>query len=116
MNAPRPPSAYRTAAQEDRCAARSSIMIPAMLRASGGRSFQTSLCDLSLAGFAASSINRMHTGSICWLSLPGLESLQAEVIWWNNGLVGCGFTTLLSPVVYDNLIDRWRASDPFQPL
>ena len=67
---------YAIAAQEDRCAARTKLTIPATLRASGGRAFQTVVHDLSISGFSASSINRMHESQVVWLSLPGLESLQ----------------------------------------
>lgn len=83
-------------------------MIPAQLRAAGGRAFQTVVNDLSLSGFAAAAIGRMHPGSICWLTLPGLESLQADIVWWENGLVGGAFTSLLSPIVHDTMIARYR--------
>lgn len=114
MDALRPPP--MTAALDDRCTPRLQIKIPATLRASAGRTFQTSICDLTIAGFSASSFNRMNEGAVCWLSLPGLETLQAEVVWWNRSLVGCSFTTMLNPLVYENLIERWRISKPFLPL
>lgn len=99
---------YDIAAQEDRSAPRTRIMIPAQLRASGMRPFQTVVNDLSLSGFSATAVNRMHAGAICWLTLPGLESLQAEVVWWENGLTGCAFANLLSPIVHDNILARYR--------
>ncbi len=99
---------YAIAAQEDRSAPRTRIAIPASLRASGAKAFQTVVHDLSLSGFSCSSINRMHPGTVCWLQLPGLESLQGEVIWWNNSLVGCAFHQLLSPIVHDNIIARFQ--------
>jgi len=101
---------YRLAAQEDRCAPRTRIAIPASLRPSGSKGFQTVVQDLSLSGFSAMAINRLHAGNLCWLTIPGLESLQAEVIWWNNGLVGCAFSQLLSPIVHDNLLARWSGN------
>ena len=52
---------YDKAAQEDRCAPRARVGIPATLRASGGRSFHTVVHDLSLAGFCASAVNRLAT-------------------------------------------------------
>ena len=107
---------YAVAAQEDRSAPRTRIAIPASLRASGARPFQTVVHDLSLSGFSCSSINRMHVGTICWLQLPGLESLQAEVVWWNNSLVGCAFHSLLSPVVHDNIIARFRGDQVFRMI
>jgi PilZ domain len=105
---------YIAAAQEDRSAPRTRIAIPAGLRMSGSKSFQTVVNDLSLSGFSAMSINRIHDGTICWLTLPGLESQQAEVVWWNNGLVGCAFAQLLSPIVHDNLLTRFRGDGVFR--
>ena len=104
---PHDSDAYRKAAQEDRCAPRTRLTIPATLRASGGRAFQSVVNDLSISGFSAASINRMHEGQICWLTLPGLEALQAEVVWWDNCIVGCGFSELLSPIVHDNILQRY---------
>lgn len=98
---------YIYAAQEDRCSPRTRISIPATLRASGAKGFQTVVHDLSISGFSCAAINRLHPRTVCWITLPGLESLQAEVVWWNNSLVGCAFHQLLSPVVHDNLLARF---------
>ncbi len=105
---------YEVAAQEDRCAPRTKIVIPAQLRVSGMRSFQTVVHDLSLSGFSATAVTRMHSGALCWLSLPGLESLQAEVVWWENGLTGCAFSNLLSPIVHDNILARYRGDGTYR--
>ena len=105
---------YEVAAQEDRCAPRTRISIPATLRASGGRSFSTIVHDLSLGGVCASASNRRPPGPSCWLQLPGLESLQSEVIWWNNSLIGCAFQNLLSPIVHDNILARWQPETIFR--
>jgi len=102
------PIRYSIAAQEDRSAPRTRIAIPAQLRQSGGRAFQTVVHDLSLSGFSVAAVNRMQPGSICWLTMPDLESLQAEVVWWDRGIAGCAFTNLLSPIVHDNIIARYR--------
>ncbi|OYX66377.1 MAG: pilus assembly protein PilZ [Sphingomonadales bacterium 32-64-17] len=99
---------YYLAAQEDRSAERVQLMIPAQLRVPGARAFQTVVKDISLSGFAATAINRMHPGSLCWLSLPDLETQQAEVIWWEDALVGCAFVNLLSPIVHDTILARYR--------
>lgn len=101
---------YELAAQEDRCAPRTRLAIPAQLRASGGRAFQTVVNDLSISGFSAAAINRMHQGQVCWITLPGLESLQAQVVWWDNSLVGCAFEHLLNPIVHDGILHRYAPS------
>lgn len=107
---------YFIAAQEDRSAPRTRISIPATLRMSGGRGFQTVVHDLSVSGFCAATVNRIHPGTVCWLTLPGIEALQGEVVWWDNSLSGCAFDKLLSPIVHDNILTRWRADAPFRPL
>jgi hypothetical protein len=104
------PVRYEIAAQEDRSGPRTKLMIPCQLRASGGRAFQSVVNDLSISGFSAGAINRMHAGQMCWITLPGLESLQAEVIWWDNSQVGCAFSELLSPIVHDNIVSRYLGS------
>jgi hypothetical protein len=106
---------YSRAAQEDRCAPRTRISIPASLRPSGSKGFQTVVHDLSISGFSAMAINQIHVGTVCWLTMPGLESLQSRVIWWNNGLVGCAFENLLSPIIHDNLTARWQGTGVYRP-
>lgn len=107
---------YTYAAQEDRSAPRTRISIPAALRASGGRSFQTVVHDLSLSGFCAMAINRLSPGTLCWLTMQGMESMEAEVVWWNNSLVGCAFHQLLNPIIHDNIVTRWRADTVFRSI
>ena len=109
-------SRYEVVSQEDRCAPRTRIAIPAMLRPSGGRSFHTQVLDLSLGGFSAQCVNRMHPGSLTWLTLPGLESLQGEVVWWQDNIVGCAFQNLLSPIVHDNILARFRGDGVFRTV
>ena len=107
---------YAMAAQEDRSAPRTRISIPAALRPSGSRGFQTVVQDLSLSGFSAMAINRLHPGTLVWLSIQGMESMEAQVIWWNNSLVGCAFSQLLNPIIHDNLLERWRSNGMFRPV
>jgi hypothetical protein len=107
---------YLLAAQEDRSAPRTRIAIPATMRISGGRGFQTVVHDLSLSGFCAAAVNRTHPGMVCWLTLPGLEALQGEVIWWDNSLAGCAFNNMLSPIVHDNILARWGGTKITRPV
>jgi hypothetical protein len=109
-------NSYQLSAQEDRCAPRTKLTIPATLRASGGRAFQSVVHDLSIAGFSAASINRMHEGQICWLTLPGLESLQGQVVWWDNCIVGVAFQELLSPIIHDNVLLRYSSTGVYRPM
>ena len=98
---------YQTAAQEDRCAPRMPITIPGKLRASGDRAIPVEVTDLSLAGFACEALTRMPPGTVCWLTLPGLGSLQAEIAWNNRVMIGCSFVNMLSQPVLDSLLARY---------
>ncbi|MEW9853662.1 PilZ domain-containing protein [Novosphingobium sp. M1R2S20] len=105
---------YAFAAQEDRSAPRTKLSLPATLRPAGGRRFQTVVRDLSLSGFSATAISRLPVGGICWLTMPGMESMQARVVWWEQGLVGCAFERLLSPVIHETILTRWRGVSLYQ--
>src|ERR1700712_1290579 len=89
----KPNDAYSIAAQEDRSAPRFTLAIDATLRPSGATGFKTVVTDLSLSGFAVRAITNMHKGTLCWLTLPGLSSLQSEVVWNDGNTVGCAFAT-----------------------
>jgi hypothetical protein len=97
-------NAYATAAQEDRCAPRVKLELPAMLRPSGAQAFATTVVDLSLGGFAAKAVTGMHAGTLCWLSVGPLKGLQAEVVWNDGQNVGCAFANLLNPAVFESLV------------
>ncbi|WP_370177043.1 PilZ domain-containing protein [Alteriqipengyuania sp.] len=99
---------YANAAQEDRCAPRTKIAIPSQLRVSGSRAFKTVVHDLSLAGFSASSIGRLQADQICWLTLPGLQSIQGRIVWWDRSIAGAAFDDLLSQAVLEDILSRWE--------
>ncbi len=97
--------AYVRASQEDRCAPRMKIEIPAMLRPSGANGFPTTIVDLSLGGFAAKAVTGMRAGALCWLSIGSCKGLQAEVVWNDGTNIGCAFADLLNPAVFDSIVN-----------
>lgn len=99
---------YAHAAQEDRSAPRIKIEIPAQMRPSGFTGFKVVVRDLSLSGFAAEALTGMKPGTRIWLSLPGLNGLQGEIVWNDGTMVGCSFTNLLNPAVYEAIIQKYR--------
>lgn len=96
---------YAQAAQEDRCAPRIVLNIPAMLRPSGNSPFATTLVDLSLGGFAAQAVTGIRAGSLCWLTVGPFKGLQAEVVWNDGHVVGCSFANLLNPAVFNMIVN-----------
>ena len=103
---------YDIAALEDRSAPRVTMNIPAMLRPSGITGFGVSVTNLSLSGFACEAITGMPPGARCWLALPGLAPLQAEVIWNNGSIVGCAFANLLNRSILDSILNRFGVVVP----
>ncbi len=97
---------YLAVSQEDRCAPRLKLRIPATLRASGGQAFNIMVTDLSIAGFACEAVSGMNKGSICWLTLPSMTGLEAEVEWNTGQYIGSSFRTLLNGAVLDYIIAR----------
>lgn len=106
------PIFYDDAALEDRSAPRIVLNIPAQLRPSGVTGFTVHVTNLSLSGFACEATTGMPAGARCWLSLPGLAPLQAEVIWNNGQTVGCAFSNVLNRSVLDAILNRFGVVVP----
>ena len=103
---------YDDAALEDRSAPRVMLKIPATLRPSGVTGFGVVVTNLSMSGFACEATTGMPVGARCWLALPGLAPLQAEVIWNNGAMVGCAFANLLNRSILDSILNRFGVVVP----
>ena len=99
---------YARAAQEDRCAPRTKIAIPAELRVSGTRRFKTVVHDISIAGFSASAMRRLDPDQAAWLTLPGLQAMACRIVWWDRSIAGAAFDSLIDPAVLDDILGRWQ--------
>jgi hypothetical protein len=97
---------YETATLEDRSAPRYKFQIATQLRPSGVTGFNVTVTNLSRSGFACDAVSGIAIGGRCWLSLPGLAPLQAEVVRNDGRTVGCAFTNFLSQVVLDQIIKQ----------
>lgn len=100
------PGSYEHASQEDRSSPRLRVHIAASLRAAGSRGFATIVRDIGLGGVTASAPNRIEPHTFCWLTLPGFEPIRGEAVWWEAGLVGLAFATLLSDDQFAALVDQ----------
>lgn len=98
---------YEYATQEDRSAPRTRIAIPGYLRSIGGKRLVTTTRDISLSGFSAIAITKLIPGTKCWLTMAGTPALEAEVVWWEGGVVGCAFINVLCAEDLHTLIERW---------
>lgn len=100
---------YAIAAQEDRCAPRQPLSIPARLRLSCSSGFAVEVTDMSLAGFACDALLAVEPGTRCWLTLPELGALEAEVVRHSKHGVGCAFKDLLNLAVLNHYVARYPA-------
>lgn len=107
-------TAYKIAAQEDRCAPRTVLRLGAKLRPSGSPGFDVIVYDLSIGGFSCDAVTGMRPGALCWLTLPGLSALQAEIIWNDGMRVGCAFANLMNEAVLRTLLAKY-APAPVRP-
>ena len=95
---------YQSASQEDRCGVRIPMRLAAKLRASGSPGFEVTVYDLSISGFCCDAVTGMRPDALCWVTLPGLSSLQAKVIWNDGSRVGCAFDHLMNVAVLDRIV------------
>jgi len=105
------PGSYEHASQEDRSAPRLRVHIGATLRPAGGRACDTIIRDLSVGGFTATSPARLEAHNFCWLTIPGFPAMQAEVVWWEAGMIGAAFGSLIDHDVFDAIVTQYRGSD-----
>ncbi|APG63671.1 hypothetical protein LPB140_06665 [Sphingorhabdus lutea] len=91
---------------EDRCVERYNVTIFASLRQTNSKPFDIEICDISRAGFACKGVSGMPKGARCWVRIPMMGGLQAEVIWNTGAKIGCAFTDLLNQAVLQNIITR----------
>jgi hypothetical protein len=54
----------------------------------------------------ASGLLYVPAGAMCVASLPGRLPMLACVVWWQNGLLRCGFTEAIGTVTYDAILKR----------
>jgi hypothetical protein len=105
------PGSYEHAAQEDRSAPRVRVHITASLRVSGARPCETIVRDFAPGGLTVTAPNRIDEHTACWITLPGHEVMRGEVVWWETGIAGIAFATLLDRTVFDAIVERYRGGD-----
>jgi PilZ domain len=96
-----------TSASNIRKYLRSDVRIPAQLAIPGTRRFNATIIDLSASGFRAQTANRLPINGTVYLSIPGLESRQATVLWNLREFYGCEFTQPLHESICAHLSQKF---------
>ena len=89
---------------ELRYALRRTVKMRAHLRDRGQTKFEIDVVDLSMSGFRAETSFTLWPGTVVWLTLPGLASLEAVVAWRDKFKYGCAFAKTLHPAVFDHIV------------
>jgi PilZ domain len=92
---------------DTRRAQRLSIAFPAMLREPGTTKFQVMVKDLSVTGFRCETSFTMYPGSTVWMTIPGLNGLEACVAWKDGFKYGFAFVAPLHVAVFDHVIRQF---------
>ena len=92
--------------RDNRAGARAPFRIAATLRDRASNKFNVHLLDLSTTGFRAEAHPSLDPGALVWLTIPGMQGMEATVMWRKRDIVGCRFNHPLHPAVFDHLVQR----------
>jgi hypothetical protein len=94
--------------QEARKSRRQAISARARFREVGANPYEVQIEDLSATGFRMQSYARPRVGTRIWVSLPGLQPLEAVVRRSDGNFHGCEFINPLHPSVAEHLQAQLR--------
>ena len=78
------------------------------LRQRGLNRLPASIHDVSTGGCRVELTKTVQPGDLMWISLPGLETIQATVRWTDGWIAGVEFERPLHPSVLDIVEKRIR--------
>jgi hypothetical protein len=82
---------------------RGNVRIDAEIREKGAGKQKISVLDLSRSGFRMHCIFLIPADRTVFLTMPGLESMEARIAWHDGDYYGCEFTQRLHEAVYDHV-------------
>ncbi len=74
----------------------------------GTRKAAVRVRDISTLGARIGGVFLVHVDDRFFLTLPGLESIEARVAWVTDFEFGCEFAKPINPVILENLMRRIR--------
>ena len=93
----------RQEGRDGRKASRLPVGFTAKLRERGHSTMDVEVLDLSTSGFRIATLFRVSQGHLVWLSIPGLQPLEAVVRWSAKSEHGCEFVQPLHPAVVTHI-------------
>jgi hypothetical protein len=80
-------------------------------RRAGDHRYRVNILDFSPEGCRMELPVKVSSGDTIWISLPGIESIQAEVCWVKEWTVGVEFSRPLYPSVFEMVRERMRTAE-----
>ncbi len=75
---------------------------------SGARRTLVKINNLSVGGARIAVAHLLREGEQIYLKLPGLEAIEARVIWVNSFEAGCQFARPLHPAMFEAVVRASR--------
>lgn len=97
-----------TAQQWPRRSKRVEVTANVTVRRPGQPNFQVRAFDISPEGCKIEFIERPREGDKIWVKFDGLETLEAEVCWVEDFVMGANFAKPMHPAVFDMMVDRFN--------
>lgn len=80
------------------------VVMRARMRNRTAAKFDIRVLDMSVSGFRAEAHYGLDVGDHVWITLPGLQGLEANIAWRRKDVIGGRFSQPLHPAVLDHLI------------
>ena len=98
------------APDEHRNTMRLDVRFNACLREPGSaQKFEVDVIDLSMTGFRFETSFTLKPGNKVFVTIPGVNTLEASVAWGRGYIYGAQFNNALHPGVFDLIAKRHRA-------
>ena len=95
-----------TRAHWPRRSQRVSVSADVTLRKPGHPNYRVRVLDASPEGCKLEFVERPREGDRIWVKFEGLETLEAEVCWIEDFVMGVNFAKVLHPAVFDLLVTK----------
>ena len=96
------------AGADNRATLRKAVKLDARVRDRSASRFGIQIIDLSMTGFRAETVFTLRPGSIVWITLPGLQGLEAVIAWQRGDQVGAAFRQPLHAAVLEHIVELGR--------
>lgn len=101
-----------TRQQWPRRSERVQVVANVTMRKPGQPNFEVQILDASPEGCKIEFVDRPRVGERVWIKFHGLETLEAEVCWVENFVMGAKFAKRLHPAVFDLLVEQLSPEEP----